>query len=107
VKAGCGSRSAADWSGRGYQYTNRLAHLYFLRNLNRIPAYLVFVHFLNATDMGGPTTVEEWAGAIRLLHAMLGIDERRLHKAFGHGVIEVFIDVKDIEVASDVRLGTG
>jgi hypothetical protein len=105
VKAGCGSRSATDWSGLCYQYTNRLAHLYFVRNLNRIPAYLVFVYFLNATDMGGPATAEEWVGAIRFLHAMFGIDERRLDKVFGHGIIDVFVDVKDIEVASEVRTG--
>ncbi len=30
-----------------YQYINRLAHLYLLRVLNKIPAYLVFVYFVN------------------------------------------------------------
>lgn len=31
------------WSGKLYQYANRLAHLYLLRELNGIPAFLVFV----------------------------------------------------------------
>lgn len=100
VKTGLGSRAAWDWCGSGYQYTNRLAHLYFLRKLNRIPAYLVFVSFLNADDVDGPETAEEWAGAIRLLQTFLGLDERRLHRAFGGAVIDVFVDVKDITVAN-------
>ena len=99
MKTGCDARSASDWSRLCYQYTNRLAHLRFIRNLNRIPAYLIFVYFLNATDMGGPETAEEWAGAIRLMHAMLGIDERRLQILFNHAIVEVFIDVRDIEAA--------
>ncbi|GAH84900.1 unnamed protein product, partial [marine sediment metagenome] len=33
------SSDEADWSRRFYQYTNRLAHLYFLRVLNKLPAY--------------------------------------------------------------------
>lgn len=100
VKRAVGSRAAAEWSGVYYQYTNRLAHLYFLRKLNRIPAHLVFVYFLNDTDMLGPKTAEEWAGAIRLAHAQLGIDETRLARAFGAGVLDVFVDVKDISGGS-------
>jgi hypothetical protein len=49
--------------------------------------------------MGGPETAEEWAGAIRLMHAMLGIDERWLQILFNHAIVEVFIDVRDIEAA--------
>lgn len=100
VKRAVGSRAAADWSGVYYQYTNRLAHLYFLRGLNRIPAYLVFVYLLNDAEMLGPKTAEEWAGAIRLVHAQLGIDEARLTKAFAGAVIDVFIDVADIAAAT-------
>src|SRR5687767_14622421 len=40
VKRAVGSRAEADWSTTYYQYTNRLAHLYLLRTLNRIPACL-------------------------------------------------------------------
>ncbi len=100
VKRAVGSRVAADWSGVYYQYTNRLAHLYFLRSLNRVPAYLVFVYLLNDADMQGPKTAEEWAGAIRLVHAHLGVDEARLTKAFAGAVIDVFIDVADIAAAT-------
>jgi hypothetical protein len=100
VKRAVGSRAAADWCTQYYQYTNRLAHLYFLRTLNQVPAYLVAVYFLNDAAMGGPRTAEEWAGALRLVHAQLGIDDRRVASVFGGAVIEVFIDTRDIEAAT-------
>ena len=61
-----GVKSHLDWSTPFYQYTNRLAHLYFLRELNKLPAYLVFVYFINDPDMHGPSTKEEWQGALKL-----------------------------------------
>jgi len=66
-------RSKADWSGTFYQYANRLAYQYYLRELNRIDSSLVFVDFLNATDVDGPSTEAEWRGATRLIHAILGL----------------------------------
>ena len=99
VKRAVGSRGTADWCSTYYQYTNRLAHLYFLRTIHRIPAYLVSVYFLNDAAMAGPQAAEEWAGALRLVHAQLGIDRERLAKAFGSAVIDVFVDVRDIEAA--------
>ena len=42
-----GVTSETDWSQCFYQYANRLAHLYLLRELNKINACLVFVYFLN------------------------------------------------------------
>ena len=82
------SKTETDWSCGFYQYTNRLAHLYLLRN-NQLPAYLVFVYFLNDSDMSGPKTVEEWKGTIKLLHSYLGIGRHKL-KNF---IADVFIDV--------------
>jgi hypothetical protein len=41
-----------------FQYTNRLAHLYFFRMILGIPAFLVNVHFTN--DPYWPTDLEEW-----------------------------------------------
>jgi hypothetical protein len=100
VKRALGSRASADWCMTYYQYTNRLAHLYFLRTLNQVPAYLVFLYLIGDDDMHGPKTAEEWAGALRLVHAQLGIDDERLHKAFGGAVVEIFIDVADIKAAT-------
>lgn len=81
--------SKADWSCVFYQYANRLAHLYLLRQLNELPAHLVFVYFLNARDVGGPRSVLEWKAAIALLHAALGLKSHSL-EAFIH---TIFIDV--------------
>ena len=38
-----------------------------------IPAYLVFVYFLNDAKINGPVTIDTWKGAIELLHKYLGI----------------------------------
>lgn len=48
-----------DWSGPFYQYTNRLAHLYYLRVLNEIPAYLIFTYFIGDTSVDGPKNLAE------------------------------------------------
>jgi hypothetical protein len=54
-----------------YQYTNRLAHLYFLRELLGVPAFLVNVHFTN--DPHSPTDLKEWEQAITRIHNELGL----------------------------------
>jgi hypothetical protein len=88
-------RAAADWSGLFYQYANRLAHQYFLRRLNHIPSILVFLYFLNADDMLGPTSEKEWHGAVRLIHAVLGIPK----DLTSHGVFEAFLDTRLLQDA--------
>jgi hypothetical protein len=60
--------------------------------LNDIPAYLVFVYFLNDQQMNGPATAAEWQGSIELLHAYLGIRKNRLSDY----IIDVFVDVREI-----------
>lgn len=89
-----GSHSDADWATCFYQYTNRLAHLYLLRELNALPAYLLFLYFINDEEMGGPSTQSEWEGAIHLLESFLGI--RRPHRLVKY-VLHVFIDVEELE----------
>jgi len=82
----------SDWSSPFYQYTNRSAHLYLLRVLNDVPAYLVFVYFINDVEMGGPKTLDEWEGTIKLLHLYLGIRRNKLDKFFTN----IFIDVSNL-----------
>lgn len=82
-------RSSASWTNTFYQYTNRLAHQYFLRELNGINSVLVFLNFLNAEEMNGPRTTEEWHGAIKLMHKLLQIPDD-LEKL---GVYHAFLDV--------------
>lgn len=83
-------KSKADWTLLFYQYANRLAYQYFLRELNGIPSILVFLYFLNADDVHGPRTEDEWRGASRLIHAVLGIS-RDLPS---HGVFDAFLDAR-------------
>jgi len=52
-------RNSDNWTQSLYQYANRLAHLYLLRELNGIPAFLVFAYFVDDQEMHGPTTVRE------------------------------------------------
>jgi len=91
TKKDLGSKTDFDWSKTFYQYANRLAHVHFLRQ-NEVVAYFVSVYFLNDLQMKGPKTVDEWSGALRLLHRCLGLEEHILSKL----VTEVFIDVNDL-----------
>jgi hypothetical protein len=82
-------RTTVSWSGTFYQYTNRLAHLFLLRTLNHQKARLVFLNFIGASDVGGPTTREEWKGAIQVTEAYLGLGRHKLSPYVHH----VFVDV--------------
>jgi hypothetical protein len=81
--------SKVDWSNGFYQYANRLAYLYLMRTLNSKPAYLVFIYFLNDLEVGGPSSIEEWKGAIELLHTYFGLKRHKLQKY----IIDAFVDV--------------
>ena len=80
-----------DLSKGFYQYFNRLSHLYLLRKLNGIPAYLVFVYFIN-DHTHIPISKEEWSGALKLMHTLLGTNNH----TFQEYVIKVFIDVEKL-----------
>ncbi len=85
-------RNNKPWSGTFYQYANRLAHHYYLRDLNDIPSILIFLDFVNATDMDGPNSALEWKGATRLIHEILGLPSD-LEK---FGVFHVYVDANDV-----------
>ena len=93
TKAFLHSNSEHDWASTFYQYTNRLAHLYLLRALNEVPAYLLFVYFVNDNNMNGPKSIDEWNGALSLLTSYLGIGRDRLKKY----IADIFIDISEIE----------
>jgi len=86
------SESENDCSSPFYQYANRIAHLYIIKVLNGVPAYLVFVYSLNDEEMGGPSNKEEWLGAIRLVHACLGLGRNRVDRF----IVKIFFDVKGL-----------
>jgi len=87
-----GINNDVDWSGKFYQYTNRLAHLYFLRVINGVDAYLFNIYFLNDKAVKGPKTKEEWEAAIQVMKTYLGVSRHKLSKY----MIDVFIDVNEI-----------
>jgi len=91
TKSYLGINNNIDWSGKFYQYTNRLAHLYYLRVLNGIPAYLIFLYFIGDDSVNGPNSINEWNAAISDMKEYLGIEK---HKLSGY-IADVFIDVKD------------
>lgn len=80
-----------DWSGKFYQYTNRLAHLYFLRELNKKQAWLVNIYFVNDKEVKGPESKKEWLAALQVMKCYLGIGHHSLSKY----MIDLFIDVED------------
>ena len=89
-------RSTASWTDTFYQYTNRIAHQFFLKHLNDVESVLVFLNFINATEMNGPATIEEWIGAKRLMHHLLQLPEDL--KSFG--VFHAFLDAKLVPSAA-------
>ncbi len=93
VKEYLNADNSIDWTGTFYQYTNRIAHLYYLRVLNGIDAYLVNLYFLNDESVDGPSTKEEWQGAITVIKQYLGIPKN--HKLDKY-MLDVFVDTKDL-----------
>lgn len=82
----------APWSLKYYQYTNRLAHLYFLRQ-EGIDAYLIFVYFIGDESVSGPKQESEWGPAIMEMKSVLGLP--KIHKLSPY-ILDVFIDVHEI-----------
>jgi len=82
-----------DWTGTFYQYANRIAHLYYLREKNNIKAHLLFVYFINDITVHGPKTKDEWLGVIQVMECYLGLDKKHKLRKYIH---DIFIDVSDL-----------
>jgi len=79
-----------DWTGTFYQYVNRIAHLYYLREKNDIKAHLLFIYFINDVTVNGPKSKDEWLGAIQTMECYLGLNKNHKLRKYIH---DVFIDV--------------
>jgi len=90
---------SVDWGSTFYQYANRLAHLYFLRELNGIDAHLIFIYFMNDPDMKGPKTESGWSEALTIAKKALGLDRR--HSLTNH-ISNIFIDVSTLDHKNSV-----
>jgi hypothetical protein len=82
-----------DWSSKFYQYTNRIAHLYFLRIKCNKPTFLVNIYFIGDDTVSGPKTRQEWDGALKVLHTYLGLSQHELSKY----MVDIFIEIKDLK----------
>ena len=82
------------WPRLFYQYANRLAHLWWLRTQCSADAWLVFVYFLDDTNMNGPTNIAEWEASLALVRHVLGIERRHPLSKY---VIDIFVSVGDLE----------
>ena len=103
VKTFVNSKAPVDWSNSFYQYGNRLAHLYWMREVNGHDAYLVNLYFYNDREMNGPESVAEWEAAIKLQEVFLGV-RQSFQTGYspdpwvGAYVLDVFVDVNSIPV---------
>jgi hypothetical protein len=95
AKEAFGATKDAPWNSPLYQHTNRLAHLYYLKGLNDIDTYMVFVYFANAPDVPNPCTPEEWHGAIRFARKCLGLQDNKLSRR----IAELTLGVQDLLAA--------
>jgi hypothetical protein len=84
-----GALPGTDWSRRFYQYANRVAHAWFLAQVNHVPVRLGFVYFIGDADVDGPSSRREWDAALTVLHEALGLRGR-----MPRYVADVFIDVR-------------
>ena len=92
VRAFLNVNSDTDWTRCFYQYANRLAHLYLLRELNGCDAYLVFLYFVG-DQTTAPASQGNWHGAIALAEAHLGLPKSEWMSRY---VKDVYIDTVDL-----------
>ncbi len=80
-----------DWSGTYYQYTNRIAHLFYLREKCKVPVYLINIYFIDdATHIA--TKRERFELALKKLKNHLGLESHNLDDF----MTEIFIDLDKI-----------
>jgi hypothetical protein len=85
-------KACVDWTTGFYQYVNRIAHLYYLRELSGVEAYLILIYFLNDQTYI-PTSRAQWDGALELEKRALGLSYHKLQRY----IAEIFIDVNTLE----------
>ncbi|MDE0420865.1 MAG: hypothetical protein OXK76_08250 [Gammaproteobacteria bacterium] len=84
--------SDTDWTRCFYQYANRLAHLYLLRELNCCNAYLVFVYFVH-DQTTVPVSRNGWDAAVALAKTHLGLPQSEWMSRY---VKDVYIDTANL-----------
>jgi len=77
-----------DWTGSLYQYANRMAHVYFFREIVNVPAWLVNIYFIN--DPHSPTDYAEWQRALMEVKTDLGISRLKISY-----MADIFLEAQD------------
>lgn len=77
----------ADWLGPLYQYANRLAHVYFLREICGVDAWLVNLCFVE--DPHRPTSLRRWQRQFPIIKEALGFKGKKVPFA-----VDVFLPAR-------------
>ena len=86
AKRWCAVPESTDWLGPLYQFANRLAHVYFLRERHGIPTWLANVCFIEDPTRKA-TSRTEWTAHMTALRSRLGFDGRPIP-----WVVDVFLE---------------
>lgn len=95
VRADLGVIRGADWAELYYQYANRLAFLWWLRE-NGVDAKLLFVSFIGDSEMNGPRHAETWDAAFDSASYALGLPKR--NRLSSH-IYHVMPDIQSLALA--------
>jgi len=98
TKKWCGVSRDTDWTGPLYQSANRLAHIYFFREIAGVPAWLANIYFLN--DPHSQTDHEEWQKQLKRIKSELGISDSGIPY-----VADIFLQARDrseLSIGEDV-----
>jgi hypothetical protein len=82
-----------NWLQSFYQYGNRLAHLYFLRQKCGLDAYLIFVYFTGDFTLT-PTSAPEWDGALALRNRVMKLNRRNRLSSY---IADLYIDASELD----------
>jgi len=93
TKEWLGVPKSIDWTGRLYQSANRIAHLFFLREVAKVSAWLVNVYFMN--DPHSPTGFDKWQSAFKGIKEELGLTDITIPYT-----AELFLEAKKGDVGS-------
>lgn len=80
------------WQKPFYQYANRLAHLYYLKEINELNAYVIFIYFCNASDVDKPTSKDQWVGHVRTIKKVFALNGKSKKN-----VVDFFIETDKLK----------
>jgi len=94
VQQDLGVSGSSDWTQLFYQYANRIAHLWWLREQG-VEAHLMFVSFLGDDDpnIRGPHEPETWQALFAAADYALGLPARHRLSRFIHHVMPRVADL--------------